>query len=105
MDDTSGTTRISDHPWATHALPERVMPPDHAALRQFLDAHAGTAVRLSALALRRCDTFLVQALIAACRRWTERGLGFELADVPPDIASDLDRLGVTRDLINWKPAT
>lgn len=90
--------------WKTYALPDRLETVAGSDLHAFLVAHQTDRVRISAAALRRMDTRLVQYLIAVARDWANRKTDFVLCDVPPKQAQILTLIGVTQSLLPWQEA-
>lgn len=91
--------------WKTYALPERVDQIAESGLHAFLLAHQHAPVRLSAAALRRLDTGLIEYLMAVAQDWAARGVGFALCDLAPPQARVLTLIGVTPAMLPWQEAS
>lgn len=85
-------------------LPERISVTAENALLPFLRAHPDAAVEVSAAALRRLDTPLVQVLLTAAADRRNRGVPFCLTGVGPEHAAQLSILGVTDALLETRGA-
>ncbi|NGM47151.1 STAS domain-containing protein [Rhodobacter sp. SGA-6-6] len=81
-------------------LPERISVTGENALLPFLRAHPDAAVQVSAARLRRLDTPLVQALLAAAADRRARGIPFRLTELAPEQAAHLAALGVTAAMLD-----
>jgi anti-anti-sigma regulatory factor len=78
-----------------HALPARWSEASHKSLHDFLDAHRSGPVGISAAALKRLDSLMVQFLLSAARDWAGKGQDFVLTQVPDHVESGLELLGIT----------
>lgn len=78
----------------TLVLPERVDLVGDPAIAAFLHAHRNRPVEVSARALRRIDSLLLQFLIVAAADWRARGLPFRLTGLSPSQADLLALLGI-----------
>lgn len=85
-------------------LPERISVTAENALLPFLRAHPDAAVEVSAAALRRLDTPLVQVLLAAAADRRNRGIPFCLTGLGAEHAAQLSVLGVTGALLETRGA-
>ena len=97
-------------------LPERISVTAENALLPFLRAHPDAAVEVSAAALRRLDTPLVQVLLAAAAGSAQltgrpaaadrrnRGIPFCLTGLGAEHAAQLSVLGVTGALLETRGA-
>ena len=90
--------------WKTYALPERVDSIADSGLHAFLLAHPQAPVRLSAAALRRLDTRLIEYLLAVARDRADHEIGFVLCDIASPQAKVLTLIGVTQALLPWQEA-
>ena len=91
--------------WKVFQLPEKAMPEDFAALKEFLIAHHWQPVQVSAQNLQKVDTLMLQYLLAVARAWAGRNLDFEVTEVSAAVDRMLHRLGVGADLLRWKVGT
>jgi anti-anti-sigma regulatory factor len=82
-----------------HPLPPRWSEAAHQALHDFLDAHRGGPVGLSAATVKRLDCLMVQFLLSAARDWAGKRLDFVLTQVPDHVESALVLLGITPDML------
>ena len=71
-------------------------------LYKFLENNTANAVRISAAGLQKIDSLLLQLLLSAAKAWSERGLGFELTEVPAEFESCFTLLGLRPEMITWK---
>lgn len=78
-----------------HELPARWTEASHKALHDFLDAHRGGPVGISAATVKRLDSLMVQFLLSAAGAWANKGQDFVLTQVPDHVDSGLDLLGIT----------
>jgi anti-anti-sigma regulatory factor len=70
-----------------------------AALQDFLLSNLQSSVSISAKALTRSDSRLLQYLIAATANWRERGLALEVADLPSAFEAHFANLGISAEMI------
>lgn len=85
-------------------LPERISVTAENALLPFLNAHPDAAVEVSATALRRMDTPLLQVLLAAAADRRARGIPFRLTGIGAEQMAQLAALGVTGALLEIRGA-
>ena len=83
-------------------LPARASAADLMALQDFLRSCGEEPVTVSALRLRKLDTLTLQFLIAAAKAWADRGLRFEVTDLPVEIGKVMGLLGVQPKMLIWK---
>lgn len=85
-----------------HVIPDKFTFDEDTSLKVFLRENTDSSIEIVARNLRRADSLLMQFLIAASRKWQGAGLTFSVTQVPADVASALNLLGIGKDELNWQ---
>lgn len=87
--------------WMVFEPPDRmtILPSD--PLMSFLQGSGDTSVRISMRHQSRPDCRVLQVLLTAAQAWRGRHLGFDVCDLPPRLAQDFARLGLTAENTEW----
>lgn len=80
-------------------LPERLSVAEENGFLPFLQDNPDASLDVSAARLRRIDTPLVQALLAAAADRQSRGVAFRLTGLSADQAEQIRALGVTEAML------
>jgi anti-anti-sigma regulatory factor len=80
-------------------LPDRSRGEPDAGLLEFLKQNRDVPVRVSAAAVQRLDTRMLQLLLSAAKSWQSRQLDFRLCDVSGPLDLTLAQLGVLPEML------
>ncbi len=70
-------------------------------LMTFLQGNRQAHVKVSLRNQRKTDSLVLQILLTASRAWKQRGLVFDVTDMPQRLQQDCKLLGINTETTGW----